>query len=75
MCQPLRIELTIRNSDDLQRLNLEIESLKSQLAEKEREIYRLGLMVSQSISYIDMINRARDDLKAAGLDYSYLKLR
>lgn len=70
-----RLEVVVRNVDEIAQLTGEIESLKAQLVKKEQEIHRIGLYASLSIGYIDQLKRCKAVLDRAGLDSSFIKLR
>lgn len=75
MFRPLRLEISVRNVDEIARLNAEISDLKKQLEEKEREVHRIAMYASLSIGYIDQLRLAKRLLDDNGLDSSFINIR
>lgn len=71
----LRIEVVLRNCEDIAQLQSEIDELQHTIKEKDQQIYRMGLMVGQSLGFIDMLKIAKQVLDEHGLDSSFIQLR
>lgn len=71
----LRIEVVLRNCEDIAKLQSEIDELQHTIKEKDQQIYRMGLMVGQSLGFIDMLKIAKQMLDEHGLDSSFIQFR
>lgn len=71
----LRIEVVLRNCEDIAKLQSQIDELQHTIKDKDQQIYRMGLMVGQTLGFIDMLKIAKKSLDDHGLDSSFIQLR
>lgn len=71
----IRLDVTLRKSEEQIALEEEIERLTNVIKSKENEIKRMSEFAALYLVSLDQLKEAKERLDKAGMDSSFIKLR
>lgn len=71
----IHLDITMRNCEELHERDEEIMRLNAVLISKEQEIHRMSDFAVLYLNTLDQLKRARAEMKDAGLDVSWIRIR
>lgn len=70
----IKLEVNVRDVEEIRLLHSQIEDLKCQLDNKQNEVYRMAQYADKYLAAVDMLQEARTALDRAGVDSSFIRI-